>query len=291
MTRSRETRIWSAWVEQGLAALRLLDLAGAGEKRVEVAVLADELGGGLDADAGGAGDVVDGVAGQRLDVDDAVGADAELLDHLVGADRLVLQGVEHDDARGDELHQVLVGGDDGDPPAGGDRLGGVGGDDVVGLEARHLDARQVEGAGRVADQAELRDEVIGRGRAVLLVLGVELVAEGDLGLVEDDGDVGRRVGALRLLQHLPHHVGEAGDGADGQAVGLAGERRQGVVGAEDEARAVDQVQVAAGSEAHGSSAPRLEFRRPFYRGGRRGGNGGRRVGCCPGGRRRDMAGG
>ena len=39
-----------------------------------------------------------------------------------------------------------------------------------------------------------------------------------------------------------------GDRADRQAVGLAGQGRQRVVGAEDEARAVDQVQVAAGSE-------------------------------------------
>ena len=128
-------------VDQGLAALGLLDLAGAGEEGVEVAVFGDELGGGLDADAGGAGDVVDRVAGEGLDVDDAVGADAELLDDLVGADRLVLQGVEHDDAGGDELHQVLVGGDDGDAAAGRHRLHGVGRDDVVGLEAAHARCR------------------------------------------------------------------------------------------------------------------------------------------------------
>ena len=88
VTRSREMRICSAWSMQRLAPLRLLDLAGAGQQRVEVAVLADQLRRGLDADAGRAGDVVDRVAGQRLHVDHPVGADAELLDHLVRADRL-----------------------------------------------------------------------------------------------------------------------------------------------------------------------------------------------------------
>ena len=231
--------------EQHLAPLRLPDLAGAREQRVEVAVFEDEARRRLDADAGGAGHVVDRVAGERLDVDDPFGADAELLGHLVRPDRLVLEGVEHHDAGGDELHQVLVGADDGHPPAGRDGLGRVGRDDVVGLEARLLDAGQVEGARRLADQPELRHEVVGRGRAVLLVVGVELVAEGDLGLVEDDGDVGRRVGPLGLLQHLPDHVGEPGDRADRQAVRLARQGRQRVVGPEDEPRAVDQVQVMA----------------------------------------------
>ena len=57
----------------------------------------------------------------------------------------------------DELHQILVGRDDGRVAA---RLAGqprIGGDQVVGLEAFHLDAGQVEGARRLADQAELRD--------------------------------------------------------------------------------------------------------------------------------------
>ena len=103
---------------QALAALGLLDLAGAGEQRVEVAVLVDELGGGLDADARHARHVVGGVAGQRLHVDDLVGRHAEFLAHLVGPDGLVLHGVEHDEAGLDQLHEVLVGGDDGHVAAG-----------------------------------------------------------------------------------------------------------------------------------------------------------------------------
>ena len=76
-------RACSAFSISVCAALLLLDLAGAGQQRLEVAILADELRGGLHADAGHAGHVVDGVAGQRLDVDDVVRADAEFLDHLV----------------------------------------------------------------------------------------------------------------------------------------------------------------------------------------------------------------
>ena len=97
---------------QPLAALGLLDLAGARQQRFQIAVLVDQLGRGLDADARHARHVVGGVAGQRLHVDDLVGRHAELLAHLVGSDGLVLHGVEHDDAGLHQLHEVLVGGDD-----------------------------------------------------------------------------------------------------------------------------------------------------------------------------------
>jgi hypothetical protein len=60
-------------VDQGLAALLLLDLAGAGQQRVEVAVFVDQGRGGLDADARAPGHVVDAVAAQGLDVDHLVG--------------------------------------------------------------------------------------------------------------------------------------------------------------------------------------------------------------------------
>ena len=232
-------------LDQLLAALGLLDLGGARQQRVEVAVLVDQLGRRLDADARHARHVVGRIAGQRLHVDDLVGRHAELLDHLVAADLLGLHGVEHDDAGPHQLHQVLVGGDDRHVAAGIDHLARVGGDEVVGLEAVLLDAGDVERLHRVADQRELRDELLGRRRPVRLVVLVDLVAEGLLRGVEDDGEMGRRLGGLRLAQQLPQHGAEAVHGADRQAVGGARQRRQRVEGAEDVARAVDEIDVAA----------------------------------------------
>ena len=109
-------------LDQLLAALGLLDLAGARQQRIEIAVFVDQLGRRLDADARHARHVVGRIAGQRLHVDDLVGRHAELLDHLVAADRLGLHGVEHDDAGAHQLHQVLVGRDDGHVAAGVDRM-------------------------------------------------------------------------------------------------------------------------------------------------------------------------
>ncbi len=236
-------------VDERLTALGLLDLVGAGQQRLEVAILADQLGGGLDPDARGAGDVVDRVARQRLDVDHLVGEHAELGEDLVGADGRVLHRVEHLDTGPDELHQVLVRADDGDLGASVAGLGRIGGDQVVGLETLHLDAGQAPGAHSVADEAELRDQVVRRLGAVGLVAVEHLVAERVRGGVENDGEMRRPLGA-EARDHLVQHAAEAGDRADRQAIGGAGQRRQRVVGPEDIGRAVDQIEMMALADAH-----------------------------------------
>ena len=232
-------------VDQRLPALLLLDLACALEQRFEVAVFADQLRRGLDADAGYARHVVGEVADQRLHLDDLLRRHAELLDHLGNADLLVLHRVVHDHAVVHELHEVLVGRHDGGARAGLARLADIGRDQVVGLEPALLQARNVEGVYRLADQSELRDQVVGRGGAVGLVLGIEFGAEGLLGLVEHHGEMGRPVAVLHVAQELPQHVAEAEHGVDLQPVRLAVERRQRVIGAENVAGTVDQKDVVA----------------------------------------------
>ena len=127
---------------------------------------------------GHAGHVVGAVAHQRLDVHHLFGRDAELLGHLRGGDPLVLHRIEHGDAVVHQLHEVLVGRDDDGLEALGRRLFRIGRDQVVGLVALKLDAGQVEGAGRLAHQGELRAQLLRRLVAVCLVFRVEVVAEG-----------------------------------------------------------------------------------------------------------------
>ncbi|ODN72284.1 hypothetical protein A6302_00349 [Methylobrevis pamukkalensis] len=130
-------------------------------------------------------------------------------------------------------------------------MAGVGGDQVVGLEAGLFHAGDVEGLHRLADQRELRHEIGGGRRALCLVGGEEVAAEGRAGGVEDHGEMGRPDagrGVVGLAQQLPDHVAEARDRADRQPVGLARQGRQRVVGAEDVARPVDQEHVVAGAD-------------------------------------------
>ena len=224
--------------DQRLAALRLLDLAGAVEQGVEIAIGIDQLRRRLDADAGHPRHIVGRIPGQGLDIHDLVRPDAELLPDLGLADAPVLDRVQHGDIAADELHQILVGGDDGDDVAPRRGRLGIGCDQIVGLIALELDGRHVAGAGRLADQRELRQELGRRGRTMGLVIGIDLAAEGSPSRIEDDGD---DLG-LGVLHQPQQHVGEAIDCVGRGPVGAV-HGRQSVEGAEDITRAVDQIDV------------------------------------------------
>ena len=199
------------------------------EHGVDGPELLDQLRCGLGADPGYARHVVDAVPHEGLDLDHLARRHAELLHHLGRTDRLLLDRVLHRHPIVDELHQVLVGGDDGGSPARGGRGAGVAGDEVVGLPGGELDGGHAECGGRIADEGELRDQLVGRVWAVRLVLAVQVVAERRAPGVEDDGDVR----AFMVLQQTRQHVGEAEHGIDRRPVG-ATHRRQRVEGAEDE---------------------------------------------------------
>ncbi len=194
---------------EDVAPLRLFDLVRAGEQRIEIAELGDELRRRLHANAARAGNVVGRIARKRLDVDDPVRSDAEIGKDLFFGDpplvaRAGLSGnarsrIVHRDAGPDQLHHVLVGGDDQHVGAVRARHAGISRDEIVGFPRILLDRHKTEGAHRLAHQRKLRDQVFRRLVAVRFVGGIELAPERILGLVEDDGEM-RRLDAGRALQ-------------------------------------------------------------------------------------------
>ena len=216
------------------------------EQRLEVAELADELGGGLLADSGHTRDVVGGVALERLVVDHLVGPEAE---PLVDSRDVVHDGVldarpgrHQADARGHELEHVEVDGDDG-------RLEVVvavellrdRADDVVGLVALHLVDGDAEGLDDLANLRELVPEVVGHPHPGRLVLGVLLVTEGRSREVERDREVVR----LEVLDATEDDAREPEDAVDEVAFGRR-QGRQREVSAVDEPVAVEQHQAFHG---------------------------------------------
>ena len=186
-------------LDQVLAPLLLLDFRGARQQGVEIAVFGKKLCCGLHADARHARDVVHRVAGQRLHVDDLVRHHAEFLQHGVFAHVAVLHRVVERHAGADQLHQVLVGGNDTACRTRLHRLARIGGDEVVGLVIVLLDGRHVEGAGRLLDQSELRAEIGRRLGALRLVGGIDVIAEGSRRLVEDHRQMGGFLPGIGVL--------------------------------------------------------------------------------------------
>ena len=254
----RDARLFGK-LDEAFAPLRLLDLRCSRKQLLERAIFADELGAGLDADARHARHIVDRIAGERLDIDDLGRRHAEFLHDFRLAQLLLLHRVIKRDPFAHQLHEVLVGGDDAHRGADLGGLPRIGGDEVIGFEIILLDAGDIEGAGRLADEAELRDEIGWRIGPVRLVIGIDALAEGLLRLVEDDGEMGGLLARLHFLEQLPQHVAEAGDGADREAVTLPRQGRQSVIGAENITGTVDQIDMIAGFEGamfgHGPYMP------------------------------------
>ena len=135
---------------------------------LDVAELADEVGGGLFADTLDAFDVVAGVALERLEIDHVLRAEAPALGRLrlVVDDDVALVGPEHEDVdvRADELDEVGVERDEVGLDA---QFGGLSRDrpgDIVGFVAGGFEDRDVEAFEHFADALHLGQEV-GRGLA------------------------------------------------------------------------------------------------------------------------------
>ena len=230
-------------VDQGLAALVLLDLARAGQNRVQITIFIDQQRRRLDANSRRTGHIIDAVAGQGLKIDHLVRADPELVEHLFGPDLEVLHGVEHHHPIPDQLHQVLIRRDNHRLAAHVTHVGGIGGDQVIGLIVGQLNGWNAKGPGRLAHQRKLRDQVLRRGRAMGLVGGIEIIAEGLARLVKDHRQMGRPIGrGPHLDQELPEHIAKALHRPHRHAVRLARQRRQGVIGPENITRPIHQIE-------------------------------------------------
>ena len=231
------------------------------QRGLHAAELLNEFDGSFVADAGRAGNIVDGVAAQGHHIDDALGRNAEDgLDSGGIENEVVLGRVEDADLGRDELHHVLVGGDDEDAVAERGELRGERADDIVCLEALVAEDGDAEGLQRAADVGELLDEVGGRLGAVGLVAGVvhlvellrlrippaqrlhltsALVAEDRAVQVVDGGQKLRSEILAQLVDHVDEDIG--GRGGDAGARGHGALALHGVIGAEDEGHRIEKI--------------------------------------------------
>jgi hypothetical protein len=206
----------------------------------ERAELRDERLGGLVADSGHTGDVVRGVANERLVVRHALRREAVALEDGGG---VVLADIakapnarQHDlDVVPNQLQQVGVAGDDDHFVALVSEAAGERANDIVGLISLALLDGDVERVDQLANARDLRPKVLRHLAAGAFVLRVEFVAERMPAFQSDDGVVG-----LPLPQDVEQHRREAEHRVRLLTTGGGERRRQGVIGAEDQAVPVDE---------------------------------------------------
>ncbi len=137
------------------------------ENRLDTAILKDEFNASLVSNAGCARDVIDGIAAQSHDIDDLFRWDAKCFRDLSGIeDEVIFLRVEHLHLRSNELHHVLVAGDDEDFML---LLGGFaseGTDNIISLETHGLDDGDTKGFKRAANVGHLAAKILGHGLAL-----------------------------------------------------------------------------------------------------------------------------
>jgi hypothetical protein len=184
-------------------ALLALELIAVGQHRGEVAVLLEQLGRGLRADAGDAGNVVGAVADHAQVIDHLLRRDALLLQQFLGAAQDVLARIPGADAVVQELVDVLVLGAQAHIHAGGARLFRQGREHIVGLVARDLEDRHPARAQDLLDIVELCRQQVRHRVAMGLVLGEDLAAE-----AVADVEHAHQVRQQRILPQIAHQIGK-----------------------------------------------------------------------------------
>ena len=208
------------------------------------AVCADEFGGAYLAHAFYAGHVVGGIAaeGEQFNdlyrcLDAIFGAYFRDTENLFVSSRLA--GFVLPDMGIDQLPVILVGRDHIDIEALSLGAFGHGSDDIIGLEPRYHEGGDVEGVAEFGKRLQRVDDQLGRGRAVGLVFGVQLVAESAARGVEGHGYMGGLLAGDEFQQIFCKAI------QDGHVLALGIDHRPGeerVIHLEDEGVSVYQKQ-------------------------------------------------
>ncbi len=168
------------------------DVLGVRQQLVKGAVGIEPLGGGLRAHLVDARNVVRAVADQREVVDDLLREHVELRLDAGPVQDGVGHGVDQRDLLVDQLRHVLVAGRDQHRLAGLGRTGRQSADHIVRLNAGDAQQRQAHAGDRLQERFGLGAQIIGHRRAVRLVLGEQIVAEGLARRVKHDRDLRAR---------------------------------------------------------------------------------------------------
>ena len=184
--------------------------------------------------------VVHGVSHEREVIHDPRGRHAKALLHRLRIRHLhrapvAAHGVDEHHLIADQLSEVFVSSGNHGSHALRPGLRGQGANHVIGLQAIDHHQGPAQCPNGIKNGGHLQSQVIGHGRSVGLVLGIDGVPKGGALGVEDTGD---EIGGP-LLTNPAQHVDDAGDGPGGRATATA-QVWHGMEGPIDKTRGIHQ---------------------------------------------------
>ncbi|BCO10012.1 hypothetical protein GF1_23880 [Desulfolithobacter dissulfuricans] len=199
-------------------------------------VFADKLLGGLGPHPGHPGNVVRTVAGEGEIIEQLMRLEAIFRKDRGHVHELIAHGIPHHHLLGDQLQQVLVPGNDHHPAAGRHQVVHRRGDQIIGLHVVMFKSWDVIGLDDFPHIGNLRLQIIGHGRTVGLVLGIDAVPEHRASRIKSH----RQALGLLFPDDTAKNGGKAIDGVGGQTAGV-GQGADGVISPVNIGRAIDQI--------------------------------------------------
>ena len=179
-----------------------------------------------------------------------MGGDAKLFQHASHIAALAVHGIDDGDALVHQLRQVFVPAADHHIHAARSGQHGQGADHVIGLHARHIEHLHAQEAHHFVDRRNLGAQIVGHGRALGFVSGVNRVSKGRALGVKHAGHVGGGHFFAQGLHHVHHTAQRAGGGA-GRVARHGAQVGHGMKGTVQVAGAVNQQQSRRGSGGRG----------------------------------------
>ncbi len=177
---------------------------------IEVTILRNPLGRCLWPYFRYAGNIIRGITHECEVINNLVRAHLEFFDHGGFVHVMIIHGVDQADVGIDQLRHVLVSGGNQHLIALFDGFPAHGADNVVRLHSFNADQRQAARPDNRVQWFDLLAQVVRHGRAICLVLRVDVVAEGLALGIEDHANL---VGLLildQLAQHVEYEINDLG---------------------------------------------------------------------------------
>ena len=212
-------------LDQSLLQLAFFLLCAFRQRVFQRAIAGNEPDGGFFANAGDAGQIVARVAHQALDIDQAFRRNAIGFLDIFGRHahdvRRAAARIQDGNALARELKRVPVSGHEHANVARLGNAAGNGAEHIVGLITVHRKNGHAHGLQNFAQDGKLHAQILGRGRAARLIIGVLRVPERRPVRIEGHGKVFRLLVAQRAQQHgkkAEYRVG-------GRSIGIHGGQR------------------------------------------------------------------
>ena len=222
-------------VEQRLAAFFLFDFSRMSQHAFKRTKVIHQLSGRFRPNTGNTRNIINAVAGKRLNIHHLIRINTKFFLYVFRREKFIFHRIIKLNPGADQLHQILIAGDNDHFQPGFQRLSSIGGDQIVRLITLHFQIIEVQSLDRLADNGKLRDQILRRFLAGTFIIRKNVIAE----ILPSGIKQNQTIVTADLGGEAQKHIGKAVNGVNRGTVGRC-QRRQAVKSSENISGTVNQ---------------------------------------------------